>query len=266
MQADWFFYAFGIDRRGCPVDRPTSRTFGKNKAMIRHPLRVVYALAVTALLSAGTPAAADVVFDFESSTATYVTPPQGGTRPGALSSLTLTNSGLSLTLTRQNGDKFDIVSNTGNQSGKPASFGTNSLDPFFSPDTNGFIGNLSGPVNGVKLDFGDYGQDSDTLTLRAFSGANGTGTLLGTVTVNYGFAAFPTFSTASVAAVGIQSFTINGTSDAAGFQNSVFYDNFSFITPAAVPEPSTLSLCAVMGLAAVLASRHRRRRSGRTSS
>src|SRR5207247_5585108 len=45
-----------------------------------------------------------------------------------------------------------------------------------------FIASFSTPVSSVSIDLGDYGQDRDTLSLSAFSGANASGALLGSAT------------------------------------------------------------------------------------
>src|SRR5689334_21775448 len=103
-------------------------------------------------------AQADVLtFDLEKQTATFISPPAMG-RTGVLTSLTIPNSGVTLTITRDKGSPFDIVSNTGNQAGKPASWGINSLDPFIEP-SNCWIFNLSQPVTAFSLQLGDYGED-----------------------------------------------------------------------------------------------------------
>src|SRR5262245_41568658 len=87
---------------------------------------------VVAAAGALAPAQAQpVTFDFESSTATYLVPP-GGARPGALTNLSITQSGLTMTITREGAGRFDVLGNPGNSFNRPASWGTNSLDPFFS--------------------------------------------------------------------------------------------------------------------------------------
>ena len=223
------------------------------------------------------------VFDFEDQTATYISPPAGA-RPGALTSLVLTSGGVTLTLSRPNAARFDIVDNTtDNQNDKPAVFGNRSIDPFFDTagnetggtGQNGFIGNFGSLVNNVSLDFGDYegsDMDADVFTLTAYSGLDGTGTILGSTTIdlgNSGFlnpvAPFPAgYATAAVFASGIRSFTYSSTSSQTGNGNSVFVDNIRVNAAAsAAPEPGSLALLLGAGspaLAGGLAFRLRRRK------
>lgn len=188
-------------------------------------------------------AKADVVtFDLENQIATFISPPALG-RPGALTSLTITNSGVTLSITREGGSPFDIVSNTGNQASKPAGWGVNSLDPFIEPTTP-WIFDLSQPASAFSLELGDYGEDADTWTLQAFSGANGTGSLLASATGNYGLQLFPAIDVPSVSAAGILSLKLSGGSDFAGFADSVFLDNIQVTAPSSVPEPSAFILLA----------------------
>jgi PEP-CTERM motif len=194
-----------------------------------------------------------VKFDFENQTATFISPPALG-RPGALTSLTLTNSGWTLTVLRQGRIPFDIVSNTGNQAGKPAGWAIKSLDPFIEP-TAPWIFNLSLPATAFSLELGDYGEDVDTWTLQAFSGANGTGSLLASATGNYGLQAFPTINIPSVNSAAILSLMLIGGSDAAGFPDSVFLDNIQVTAPSLVPEPSTFLLLATVLFGTMLRKR-----------
>jgi hypothetical protein len=209
--------------------------------------------AALALLLASPPAAAQTVnFDFEGETATYIEPPGIGTRPGALSSLSMTTAGLTLTITRP-GSAFDVVSNTGGQSGKPASWGTRSLDPFVSTAATPFILDFSAALTGLSVDVGDYGGDADTLiSLEVFDGVGGTGNSLGLASTSYA-STFPVFTSLGVSANGIRSARLIG--GGVSFPNSVFYDN---IRASLVPEPVSLALFGP-GLAAAALLRRRRR-------
>jgi hypothetical protein len=226
----------------------------------RFVLRASCVLAILLLsVVAGGAAQADTAnFNFEGQPATFTSPPQG-VRPGALTSLTMTVSGLTVVITRP-GSRFDVVDNTAaNQGGKPAAFGARSLDPFFDINNTPFVANFSQDVSGISIDMGDYGgSELDTITLEAFSGLDGTGTLLGsTTTTCCGGEAFA-FATLSVTVPGIRSIRFIGGS--AGFPNSVFYDNLvaTFAPAVATPEPATIALFGT-GLIGFAAKRRRRK-------
>jgi hypothetical protein len=218
-----------------------------------------YALSLILLLIFSSPVFADtIVFDFEDQPATFIPP---ALRTGALTTLTMTDteSGLSVTITRESDGQFDLVSNTGdigNQAGKPAAFGLISLDPFYQQTFNtAFILNFSSPITSFSVDMGDYGTTGadydDVLLLQAYSALNGTGALLDSDSGIYGSGGFLTADpsddiiTLQVAALGINSIRMIGGSsgDYAGgkFPNSMFYDNLTAETTA-VPEPTTMLL------------------------
>jgi hypothetical protein len=203
---------------------------------------------VVFLLASGS-ARADIVFGFEDQTATSSFNPTS--HPGALTSLTSTVSGLTLTLTRP-GSTFDIFDTTSSPSSFPAVWGTRTLDPFSAETSNtSFVANFSSPISSFKLSYGDFGDDSDTASIMAFSGPNGTGTLLASNTDVYGLQSLPDqFDTFGVTAQGIQSIVfIGGSTD---FPNSVYYDNLTVTLAAtAIPEPASLTLLGlgVAGLA-----------------
>lgn len=235
----------------------------------------VVALAI--LLGAAEVARADTaVFNFENQAIN-----------NGLTTLTLVQSGLSVTITRPGatppttppaaGASFGITNITTlpNPSGQgfPASFGSRSLSPVsvnLSDDTRvntPFVANFSLPLSAISIDLGDLGFDVDVLRLEAFSGANATGTLLDVST----FTLSPlsndafSFSTLSVTAPGINSIRFIGGSQT--FPNSVFYDNltatFNLTTPTApIPEPATLLLLGT-GLAGTAARLRRRRKAER---
>ena len=134
-------------------------------------------LLLAAFLAPPTARAETIVFDFEDQPATY---PGSGPRPGALTSLSLTQAGLTITIDRLGDpglDRFDIVANVPPGQVKPPSWGLRSLDPFFrnAPDAGPFVVDFSVAISSLTVDAGDYGDDADIVTLMAFSGLGGTG-------------------------------------------------------------------------------------------
>jgi hypothetical protein len=215
--------------------------------------RIALAAAVLGTVAGGAgEARADLVtFDFEGLAATA--PPPGG----ALASLVLTEPGLTLTLTREGGQRFDIFNNA--LSPFPASYGTRSLDPFSGVTSpTAIIGTFSSAVDGVSIDLGDFGDDADNLLLEAFSGLGGTGTLLASATGTLPGGGFAfTGTTLSVTATGISSIRfIGGLPPGA---NSVFYDNIT-ANVTAVPEASSIAMGGLVVLAGLGHAWRRRKR------
>jgi len=183
-----------------------------------------------------------------------------GTSGGALTSLSQTDDGLTMTLTRSTGIGFDVINTvpfkgTGLQF--PLQWRNRSLNPFANSAANDwFVADFSSPITAFEFEFGDFGQDADQATLEVWSGANATGTLITTVTGDPYTLSLPSYdalgwNNAGNSAVVAKSFRFRaGTSS---FPNSVYYDNFA---AEAVPEPATL---AILGLG--LAAFARRRKS-----
>ena len=196
-----------------------------------------------ALLASTSVAHASVLFDFE--TAQNV-----GTGP--LTSLTGTFDGLTATFTRPGSD-FSLRDLPAFDSRAPASFGNLSLSPFTnSASDTPFVVDFSKGLSALSFQAGDFGDDSDTITLEVFSGLNGTGTSLGTTTVNYGTGSFPSdiATLAVTSATPFESAVFIGGS--ANFPNSVYYDNF-IATVSAVPLPGSAPMfgTALVALGAV---------------
>ena len=136
-----------------------------------------------AFLSFATHLQADIaVFDFEGA-------PGDGVHDGDLSTLSLTESGLTVTITRTSGLPFDVLNDVAG--GFPDAFPApgwddQALSPFFAETANDrFLVNFSLPVDLFGVQTGDFGGDDDDLILQAFSGLNGTGTLIDTTTDSF---------------------------------------------------------------------------------
>lgn len=214
-------------------------------------------ISVAVLLVAGIAPAHAQLFNFESETPTYVAPPAED-RPGALTSLSITNGGVTMTVTRQNGTAFDIVSNTGAQSNKPEGWGNNSLDPFFATGNDGWILNFSKPLTSFSIEYGDYSiPDIDSIQLQAFTALGGSGILTGTGS-DAQSVFFPLAQTVSVSSdTPFQSILITSTSST-GAHNSTYLDNVNVVvaSSAAAPEPGTFALLGVgMGMVGFITRR-----------
>lgn len=194
------------------------------------------------------------LFDFESSPATSNF--SGST--GGYTSLSQTNAGLTLTITRSSGNAFDVFDNPTMGLGYhfPLTWGNHSLSPFWRSAVNDhFVGNFSAAVSAVELEGLDFSPDSDTLFMEVWSGLSGTGTLLATVTNNWGTNVGPSYMAVGWNGGGTssaQSIVFRGGSPAA--PQSMFIDN---IAATAVPEPATL---AALGMGALALIRRRRQK------
>lgn len=164
-----------------------------------------------------------VVFDFES------TPTGSG-----LTSLTLTQGTASITITRFGGFAFAIQDLS--SSGGPAAFGTRTLVPL-PVGSNVILLDLGAPTNRVAVDFGDYGQDSDSpIVMTLMSGPGGGGLFVASVSASWGASdSFPSYGTLVYygGSTQVQSALL---SSGGSSPNSLYYDNI------AVPEPGTVLL------------------------
>lgn len=205
-------------------------------------IRVLVPISVAAIssLSLGQ------IFDFESEAAT-------GVSSGGLTTLSMTNTGLTMTITRPGGTAFDIVDNVA-QPGKPASWGNRSLSPFFNTSGGAFIFDFSTDIDFFTIEAGDYGADSDDIVLEAWSGLGGTGTLIATAGLSYGTSAFPTVALTGSGIPGVaRSIVAKGGS--VDFPDSLFWDNVE-AHAAPVPEPATF---AILGIGAVALLRRKKK-------
>lgn len=206
-------------------------------------------IGVLCLASAAFSANGEVIFDFEDQAET-------GLGSGALTSLTMSSGDLSVTITRPGSpNQFDIYNpnDIGNPS-FPDTWGSRSLSPWFSNDDTAFVATFDRGVQSISIDMGDFGQDPDELLLQAFTGVDGTGTMISFAefTLPEGGTDF-TQATLSVSSLSadIRSIRFIGGTESYdtsigtfSIPNSVYYDNLTVV----VPSPSSIAAMAVGGL------------------
>ena len=205
----------------------------------------IAALLVSASLLVGRTAVA-ASFDFESQPLA-----------SSLSSLALSDSGLTMTLSRNFGALFGIIDLS--PSAGPPSWGSRTLSPFTAGGPEEFVADFSSPIAFFQMEFGDYNADADTFVMNAYSGLGGTGTLLGTFTMFWPASnTFPDdVGIGSISAAGIQSvvFTSSGPFDA-----SLFYDNIVTRSASGVPEGGTTAILLSLSFAGFALLQRRLRR------
>lgn len=188
------------------------------------------------------------VFDFSTQSIT-----------SGLSTFTTSSGGVNLTISRESGALFDLVNLGG---AGPSGWGNRVLSPFSDQGPNtGFIFNFSAPVSMFTLQLGDAGGDSDTWSIKAFSGLNGTGTLITSQTGTWGLKdfAFDAPQTVTISGGGILSVVFEGGSVSA--PDSLFVSQIgASLAPA--PEPASFGLM-VLGLGAVGVAVRRRSAAGK---
>lgn len=213
--------------------------------------RAVILVALISLIS-GAVGKAAVTFDFEGVTSTALP------RAGAYTLLVMTQDGVTATLIRTSGAAFDIVWNMDTQAGKPLSWGGKSLDPFVAqPAGDAFLVDFSLPVLAFSTEFGDYGpsDDDSPVTLAAYSGPSGTGSLVGTDSAAWDAnAGFPGFGSLSISS-GLPFRSVLFTS-AGRYANSLFWDNLTVVPVSSSPTPGALVLGGIgLGLLGWLRAR-----------
>jgi hypothetical protein len=169
---------------------------------------------------------------------------------GDRTTLSSTRDGLTMTLERSSGTTFSVTDLS--VFGAPASWGSRSLSAFqpqdgFTDDL--FVASFSSPLTFASIQFGDYGADSDTpVILTAWSGPNGTGSIVGSVTetwVDGRNIETGDFGTATVATTTpFASITLKSSTD---FPQSLFWDN---LTVEVVPAPAASLAFGMLGLTA----------------
>ena len=235
---------------------------GKIRKLGSRSRTTVFATALLLAVLPGVAGAAPVVFDFESE-------PDTGFNSGAYTSLTL-NSGapdhLELNITRPGTpNQFDVydVHDIGNPT-LPISWGSRSLNPWFSNAGTAFVGTFDRPVRAVSIDMGDFGQDPDDLLLQAFDGVGGTGSLLdeSSFQLPSGGSDFTQAKLKVDAGLrAIRSIRFMGGTLAYdtpfgtfSIPNSVYYDNLTVT----IPEPSGFTILALGGIGGFYLFRNKR--------
>lgn len=173
--------------------------------------------------------------------------------------ITSTQGGITMTITRNDGGNLEIMNLS---SSANASFGNRTLGNFIPPYNSILRINFSQAIVDAALSFGDYNQDDDSpVTLQAFSGLNGTGSLIDTDTTNF----FGNNSielgqsgplVLSVAGTGITSLILTSGGQ---FPGTLFVDNVVVNVASEVPEPASLLTFGIAGLAAATVGWRRRR-------
>lgn len=211
------------------------------------PIRPLTALAAVAagLLLCGVSQGATVNEDFES---------QPVSDPSALTSLPVAGGVGTLTISDPTDPQaFGIQNLAALQIKGSAPLGSRSVQPDLYDDPTPLNVNFFQPVTSFSLDFADASDQVDQLSLKAFSGPNGTGSVLATQTGTL---------TSALDQFVIQTLTVSGTGigsvqfvgGPAG-TDQAFYDNFRVTTSGvvAVPLPTAAKVfplgiaCAVLG-------------------
>lgn len=209
-------------------------------------LHFLFSVVAASCLTTGA-MAAPIAFNFEELAVQSSTP------------ITSTQGGITMTITRNDGSNLEITNLSGSAI---ASLGSRTLGNFVLP-YNSFIRiNFSQALVDAALSFGDFNQDDDTpVTLQAFSGLNGTGSLLDTDTTNYlgtdsiglgGSGA----RTLSVTGTGITSLILTS---GGAYPGTLFVDNIVVNAATEAPEPASLLTFGIAGLAAATVGWRRRR-------
>jgi len=178
-------------------------------------------------------------FDFEEFDATSTRP----SHPGAHTSITCSDAGLTLTLYRQGDREFDIIDLTGEPF--PSNWNSRGLDPFCNTGRGEFIGDFSSPVTAVSVELTDFGGSNDYMRLEAWSepgGDEGSGVELAADWADWHDSS-PEYERLEVSAgpgEAIRSIMFYGGTQGLA-KNNNYADNIVVI----VPEPTTITLLGI---------------------
>lgn len=203
--------------------------------------RLALAACAAGALTAPTAAQFSTTFDFEGAPT--------GTQPDTVA---YSQDGVTLQFSTEPQGELSI-----NSSGSfPPSFGSRAL--FVGADTIPDIPAATaltfvGGVQGVRFQWGDFGGDTDSITFTAYTGANGSGSMLQSDSFTY-FGAFPdqvpVYELIFLAPTNqLGSLVITGTGFGGG--PSIYLDNITVF----VPGPGGFALVLAMG---AVAGRRRR--------
>lgn len=177
-------------------------------------------------------------FDFEG------VPDSGGYAVGGYTAVSMTSGSQTLVITRP-GSAFDVT-DMSIYSGTPAGWGHRTLSPFFSTAGGPFMLNFSTGITSFSVEVGDFvPSDDDEAYFSAYTGADGTGSLLGTFTLSLpGSGSGFLYGTLSAGgSTPAMSVVMGGGS--ASYPDSLFWDNI-MVTP--VPEPASIAGFGLAGL------------------
>lgn len=200
-------------------------------------------MGMAIVLTGSPPARADlVVFDFEECAATS----ERFVHPGGHEFLECSVGMITMFVTRSDLEPFDVIEVT--QPAFAPQWGTRALDPWFgweTPTDNWFIASFSLPLTYVRLQFTDFGQDSDTACLMAYSSLFGLGDFIGDATAPWGTASSPGFVTLEYNAPADESFmSVMFRGYSTVLSNSMYVDNIA-VESIIIPEPASASVLGV---------------------
>ena len=179
--------------------------------------------------------------------------------PSALTSLTLGPGGV-VTITAPDPQAFGIQDLSALGLPGAESLGARSIQPDLYDNPAPFTANFARPASSFSIDFADASDQTDQLSLKAFSGPNGTGSVVASQTGTL-VSSLDRFSvkTLTVSGQGIESVQFVGGPPGS---DQAFYDNLSVTTSSggtAVPLPSSAAVFPLGAAMALLAGRRLKR-------